>query len=272
MEPLCLSVVDGFNSTILAYGQTGTGKTYTMEGTPENNNFGVSYRALHKLFDLLQFKKESDTTTTFTYSVTLSILEIYNEEIKDLINPGNATGLELKRNAEGKISIPNISRQEVKKLEDVVTVLKNANKKRSTAATNLNEGSSRSHMVLSAEVRHSLPNQPEVVGMLSLVDLAGSERVVKSAVQGAQLKEAQHINKSLSALADVMEALDKKQPHIPYRNSKLTYYLQVREWVGWASAASGVEGGARRTLPARRKRPARNKQPARKKRLKAPLF
>jgi kinesin family protein C2/C3 len=228
VEPLCLSVVDGFNACIFAYGQTGSGKTFTMEGKQEENNWGVSYRALHKIFELLQYKKENGAQAgvSFSYSVTLSVLEIYNDEVKDLITPNSGASMELKRNAEGKISIPNLSSASVMNLDDVMRVLQNANKNRSTASTNLNEDSSRSHMVVSAEVRHSLPNQPESIGTLSLVDLAGSERIFKSAVQGAQLKEAQHINKSLSALADVMEALDKKQQHIPYRNSKLTYFLQ----------------------------------------------
>lgn len=121
---------------------------------------------------------------------------------------------------------PNITKNAVGNLDDVVAVLRAANKNRATAATNLNDLSSRSHMVVSAEVVTRGESQPETSGVLSLVDLAGSERVVKSAVQGVQLREAQHINKSLSSLADVMEALDKKQNHVPYRNSKLTYFLQ----------------------------------------------
>jgi len=134
--------------------------------------------------------------------------------------------LDIRRSKDGTIEVPGLEKEVVSSLNDVMILLKKGNENRATASTNLNEHSSRSHMILNVEVTSGIEGEPSNKGNLFLVDLAGSERVRKSAVAGQQLKEATHINKSLAALGNVMEALDRKASHVPYRDSKLTYLLQ----------------------------------------------
>jgi kinesin family protein C2/C3 len=251
VEPLALSVVDGYNACIFAYGQTGSGKTYTMEGVEENNNYGISYRTIQKIFTLLNFRYQQQRAATavgtaskeFSFKLQLGMLEIYNDEIFDLLadhaqagskadqkreakKAGVKATLDIRRSEDGHIEVPGLTKEPVGSIKEVMALLKRGNANRATASTNLNEHSSRSHMVLSVEVESGLEGEPANKGTLYLVDLAGSERVRKSKVEGEQLKEATFINKSLSALGNVMEALDRKASHVPYRDSKLTYLLQ----------------------------------------------
>jgi hypothetical protein len=258
VEPLALSVVDGFNACIFAYGQTGSGKTFTMEGAQENNQYGISYRTIQKLFHLLKLRAqqqraaemfvgsenedEPSKEVAFTFSLQVGMLEIYNDEIYDLLNTtgssvaekkegamkaGGKTSLEIRRNKEGRVEVPDLTKEKVDSIQAVMDLLKRGNSNRATATTDMNEHSSRSHMVLTVDVHSGLNDTtPSNKGTLYLVDLAGSERVRKSNVEGDQLKEAGFINKSLSALGNVMEALDRKASHIPFRDSKLTYMLQ----------------------------------------------
>jgi kinesin family protein C2/C3 len=162
------------------------------------------------------------------------MLEIYNDEVYDLLDLGlssSSTGiprkktLDIRLSAENTVEVPGLVKESVSTVTEVLNVLDRGNSNRATASTNLNEHSSRSHMVLQVEVTSGL-GEAMSTGTLYLVDLAGSERVRKSEVKGKELKEAQHINKSLSALGNVMEALDRKASHVPYRDSKLTYLLQ----------------------------------------------
>jgi kinesin family protein C2/C3 len=168
-------------------------------------------------------------------------LEIYNDECYDLLGASGATlaekkkeaqkaggkaSLEIRRSKEGRIEVPNLTKEPVNNIDDVFRLLEKGNKHRATAATSLNQTSSRSHMVLWVDVHSGYEGQDGNKGTLFLVDLAGSERVKKSEVEGEHMKEAGHINKSLSALGNVMEALDRKASHVPYRDSKLTYLLQ----------------------------------------------
>lgn len=263
VEPLALSVVDGYNACIFAYGQTGSGKTYTMEGSSSGSNVGISYRTIEKVFNLLNYRtaqralavqkyeqsnmngistKNSDDmdlpilpteTSLFNFSINVGMLEIYNDGVYDLLlktDKRNAkqkkTTLDIKRDKDGKIEVPGLTKEPVNSIADVMKLLKRGNVNRATASTDLNAHSSRSHMVLIVEVKSGLDGEEPVTGNLFLVDLAGSERVRKSAVEGKELKEASHINKSLAALGNVMEALDRKASHVPYRDSKLTYLLQ----------------------------------------------
>eukprot|EP00934_Nitzschia_sp_Nitz4_P003947 Nitzschia sp. Nitz4//scaffold8_size234185//67504//75292//NITZ4_001248-RA/size234185-processed-gene-0.151-mRNA-1//-1//CDS//3329559779//3937//frame0 len=256
VEPIALSVVDGFNACIFAYGQTGSGKTFTMEGVEKDNQRGISYRTIQKLFHLLNIKKQQEATaaillktqeereeepTQFSFGIEIGMLEIYNDECYDLLEShgssveqkkrdavahGGKASLDIRRNKEGRIEVPNLTKEPVNSLEDVIALLKKGNSNRATAATSMNEHSSRSHMVLWVDVTSGFEGQPGNKGTLFLVDLAGSERVKKSEVAGDHLKEAGHINKSLAALGNVMEALDRKASHVPYRDSKLTYLLQ----------------------------------------------
>jgi len=256
VEPIALSVVDGFNACIFAYGQTGSGKTYTMEGVAENNQRGISFRTIQKVFHLLSLKQQQEKTNSilfktgeerdetpanFVYSVEIGMLEIYNDECYDLLGAtgaslaekkkeaqkaGGKASLEIRRNKEGRIEVPNLTKEPVNNIEDVFDLLAKGNQNRAVAATSLNQTSSRSHMVLWVDVNSGFEGQDGNKGTLFLVDLAGSERVKKSEVEGDHMKEAGHINKSLSALGNVMEALDRKASHVPYRDSKLTYLLQ----------------------------------------------
>lgn len=252
VEPLALSVVDGFNACIFAYGQTGSGKTFTMEGSEKDNDYGISYRTIQKIFHLLNLRSQQQRAASvlnqeekaaeFNFKLELGMLEIYNDECYDLLSPintgksptnaekhkvgGGMPRLDIRRNADGAVEVPELTKEPVNSINDVMILLKKGNSHRATATTNLNERSSRSHMVLAVEVSSGLDGQPGNKGTLYLVDLAGSERVRKSKVDGDQLKEAGFINKSLSALGNVMEALDRKASHVPYRDSKLTYLLQ----------------------------------------------
>jgi len=249
VEPLSLSVVDGYNCCIFAYGQTGSGKTYSMQGSLDDGG-GISQRTISKIFSLLQ-QRESQaklskqlrhdeegnaTESYFEFLITVGMLEIYNEGVYDLLASLNADegnrstyqreSLDIRKDAAGRTCVENLTKSPVYSLEDVMRLLQIGNSARATASTNLNERSSRSHMVLQVEVNCGIVGQPGNQGKLFLVDLAGSERVRNSGVSGKELKEAQYINKSLSALSDVMEALDRKATHVPYRNSKLTHLLQ----------------------------------------------
>uniref|UniRef100_A0A4W3GJD6 Kinesin-like protein n=1 Tax=Callorhinchus milii TaxID=7868 RepID=A0A4W3GJD6_CALMI len=222
IEPLVTSCIDGYNICIFAYGQTGSGKTYTMEG--ETDNPGINQRALRALF------KEIETRTgTWSYTVSLNLVEIYNEHLRDLLGKDPQEKLEIKLNPDGSghLHVPGLTLVEVKRFQDIRKVLALGRKNRVTQSTNMNERSSRSHVLLTVTVSGTEINtDTKTVGKMNLVDLAGSERVWKSGAEGERLKEAQNINKSLLALADVIQALRAKQNHVPFRNSKLTYLLQ----------------------------------------------
>ncbi|KAL9691694.1 hypothetical protein QQ045_012120 [Rhodiola kirilowii] len=217
------SVMDGYNVCIFAYGQTGTGKTFTMEGTPENR--GVNYRTLEELFRL-----SKERHGIMSYELYVSMLEVYNEKIRDLLveNSTEPTKkLEIKQTAEGTQDVPGLLEAHVCSTDEVWELLKTGSRARSVGSTNANELSSRSHCLLRVTIKgENLVNGQRTKSHLWLVDLAGSERVGKIEVEGERLKESQFINKSLSALGDVISALASKTPHVPYRNSKLTHLLQ----------------------------------------------
>ncbi|PQP99837.1 kinesin-II 95 kDa subunit [Prunus yedoensis var. nudiflora] len=220
-SPMVVSVLDGYNVCIFAYGQTGTGKTFTMEGTEQNR--GVNYRTLQQLFEIAKERSE-----TFSYSISVSVLEVYNEQIRDLLATSpSSKRLEIKQASEGCHHVPGIVEAKVENIKEVWSVLQAGSNARAIGSNNVNEHSSRSHCLLSIMVRSkNLINGECTKSKLWLVDLAGSERLAKTDVQGERLKEAQNINRSLSALGDVISALANKSSHIPYRNSKLTHLLQ----------------------------------------------
>ncbi|XP_021714041.1 kinesin-like protein KIN-14R [Chenopodium quinoa] len=220
-SPMATSVLDGYNVCIFAYGQTGTGKTFTMEGTEQNR--GVNYRTLEMLFKIA--KERSDT---YTYDLSVSVLEVYNEQIRDLLGSSpTSKKLEIKQASEGSHHVPGLVEAKVENTKQVWEVLRAGSNARAVGSNNVNEHSSRSHCMLSIMVKaKNLINGESTKSKLWLVDLAGSERLAKTDVQGERLKEAQNINRSLSALGDVISALANKSSHIPYRNSKLTHLLQ----------------------------------------------
>ncbi|GAB4835832.1 hypothetical protein Ancab_000748 [Ancistrocladus abbreviatus] len=222
-SPIVTSVLDGYNVCIFAYGQTGTGKTFTMEGTPENR--GVNYRTLEELFRIANGR-----SNMMRYEFFVSMLEVYNEKIRDLLveNSNRPTKrLEIKQAAEGMQEVPGLVEARVYDTYGVWELLKSGSRIRSIGSTNANELSSRSHCLLRVTVKgENLVNGQRTKSNLWLVDLAGSERVGRIEVEGERLKESQFINKSLSALGDVISALASKTAHVPYRNSKLTHMLQ----------------------------------------------
>ncbi|CAL5214822.1 unnamed protein product [Lathyrus oleraceus] len=230
-RPLIRSVLDGFNVCIFAYGQTGSGKTYTMSGPnlSSKSDWGVNYRALHDLFHISQSRENS-----IVYEIGVQMVEIYNEQVRDLLsNSGPQKSGPQKRlgiwntTLPNGLAVPDASMHSVKSMKDVLELMNTGLMNRATSATALNERSSRSHSVLSIHVRGTeVKTNTLLRGCLHLVDLAGSERVDRSEATGDRLKEAQHINKSLSALGDVIYALSQKSAHVPYRNSKLTQLLQ----------------------------------------------
>ncbi|XP_071899784.1 kinesin-like protein KIFC3 isoform X11 [Anas platyrhynchos] len=222
VQALVTSCIDGYNVCIFAYGQTGAGKTYTMEGTSANP--GINQRALQLLFSEVR-SKASD----WDYAITVSVAEIYNEALRDLLGKEPQEKLEIKLcpDGSGQLYVPGLTEFRVQSVEDINKVFEFGHVKRVTECTNLNEHSSRSHALLIVTV-HGLDRSTglRTTGKLNLVDLAGSERVGRSGAEGSRLREAQYINKSLSALGDVIYALRSRQGHVPFRNSKLTYLLQ----------------------------------------------
>ncbi|XP_058742809.1 kinesin-like protein KIN-14F isoform X2 [Vicia villosa] len=225
-QPLVRSVLDGYNGCIFAYGQTGSGKTYTMSGPDlmTEETWGVNYRALRDLFHISKERAEA-----IKYEVSVQMIEIYNEQVRDLlVSDGSNRRLDIRNNSQlNGLNVPDACLVPVSCTQDVLDLMKIGQKNRAVGATALNERSSRSHSVLTIHVRgRDLVSNSVLKGCLHLVDLAGSERVEKSEAVGERLKEAQHINKSLSALGDVISALAQKSQHIPYRNSKLTQVLQ----------------------------------------------
>ncbi|XP_018454984.1 kinesin-like protein KIN-14P [Raphanus sativus] len=227
IKPLVRSVLDGFNVCIFAYGQTGSGKTYTMTGPDgaSEEDWGVNYRALNDLFKISQSRKGN-----INYEVGVQMVEIYNEQVLDLlsddISQKKTLGI-LSTTSQNGIAVPDASMYPVTSTSDVITLMDIGLQNRSVGATAMNERSSRSHSIVTVHVRgKDMKTGSVLYGNLHLVDLAGSERVDRSEVKGDRLREAQHINKSLSSLGDVIFSLASKSSHIPYRNSKLTQLLQ----------------------------------------------
>ncbi|CAK9185817.1 unnamed protein product [Ilex paraguariensis] len=224
-QPLIRSVLDGYNVCIFAYGQTGSGKTYTMTGPRDltEHSQGVNYRALSDLFLLAEQRKNS-----FRYEVSVQMMEIYNEQVRDLlVTDGLNKRLEIRNSSQTGLSVPDASLIRVTSTSDVIDLMNIGQRNRAVGATALNDRSSRSHSCLTVHVQgRDLTSGTVLRGCMHLVDLAGSERVDKSEVTGDRLKEAQHINRSLSALGDVISSLAQKNSHVPYRNSKLTQLLQ----------------------------------------------
>ncbi|XP_062818037.1 kinesin-like protein KIFC3 isoform X1 [Anolis carolinensis] len=222
VQALITSCIDGYNICIFAYGQTGAGKTYTMEGTRENP--GINQRALQLLFSEVQAK-----ASDWEYHISVSVAEIYNEALRDLLGkePQEKLDIKLCPDGSGQLYVPGLTEFPVHCVEDINKVFEFGHLNRATESTHLNEHSSRSHALLIITVRGvDYSTGIRTTGKLNLVDLAGSERVGRSGAEGSRLREAQYINKSLSALGDVISALRSRQGHVPFRNSKLTYLLQ----------------------------------------------
>jgi kinesin family protein C2/C3 len=206
---------------VMYAGQTGSGKTFTMEGSP--GNIGVSPRAVNELFRVID-----STAEDWVYTVTFSTLEIYNETIRDLLESGtDREKLDVRQTPQGN-SVPGLTEIQVTSTEQVMSLMAQGQSNRAVGSHDMNEHSSRSHSILTLVCEGKcLRDGNTTYGKLHLIDLAGSERIGKTDASGDRLKEAQNINRSLSALGDVINALgNKKNSHVPYRNSKLTFLLQ----------------------------------------------
>ncbi|KAL4319524.1 hypothetical protein GQ457_18G004820 [Hibiscus cannabinus] len=225
VEPVIKSVLDGYNACIFAYGQTGTGKTFTMEGTSESP--GIVPRTIQTLF-----KQAEDSNHNFL--ITFSMLEIYLGNLRDLLVPQAMRStdplppcLSIQTDPKGGIEIENLVSIQVSDFNQALKLYRFGCQLRSTASTNSNTTSSRSHCMIRISITcFDAPERRRETNKIWLVDLGGSERVVKTMAWGRRLDEGRAINLSLSALGDVIHALQRRKRHIPYRNSKLTQVLK----------------------------------------------
>jgi len=222
-KDLVQSAIDGYNVTIFSYGQTGAGKTYTMYGAPGNE--GTAPRSIHELYRIIA--QESDRCN---FTVMGSMLELYQSDLVDLLskeNSGPSKKLHVKNDPAGNVTIERLVEEECKDAAALEHLLERGNKRRTVAATAMNSESSRSHLLFIIKiVSVNRETHAKVNGKILLCDLAGSERLKKSEVTGEQKKESIEINKSLTALGDVIEALTRREKQIPYRNHKLTQLMQ----------------------------------------------
>mmetsp|Transcript_16885 Transcript_16885/g.40873 ORF Transcript_16885/g.40873 Transcript_16885/m.40873 type:complete len:1043 (-) Transcript_16885:42-3170(-) len=224
-EPLIQSAIDGFNVTIFAYGQTGSGKTYTMLGdSTTSDSEGIISRAIRKLFNSKAHIEELSRGNK-QVSLSVELLEIYNENVRDLLTTGKEQ-TNLKVVANKAVGSTHVS---VSSEKDVFRILDKAQQRRCVKATGSNETSSRSHMLFTVVFSVKSKDGSIQTGKLNVCDLAGSERLGKSGannVGGSLLNETKHINLSLSTLSNVIEKLQSGDKNVPFRESKLTSLLQ----------------------------------------------
>ncbi|KAJ3093130.1 Kinesin-like protein kif9 [Quaeritorhiza haematococci] len=229
--PIIKSLLEGYNGTILAYGQTGAGKTFTMTGATENyKHRGLIPRTIAQIY------REIAERPQMAFTVHISYLEIYNEQMIDLLSslPDNKTGdetpLNIVEEKSGVTSVKGLQVMIANNEEEALNLLFEGETNRSISEHQLNKTSTRSHCIFTIhiECRSRVESSEKVIySKLNLVDLAGSERLSKTQTDGVSLKEAMYINKSLTFLEQVIIALaDRKREHIPYRQSKLTHVLK----------------------------------------------
>ncbi|KAF9598448.1 hypothetical protein IFM89_027881 [Coptis chinensis] len=240
VSPIVNEVLEGYNCTIFAYGQTGTGKTYTMEGgggrKSKNGEFpsdaGVIPRAVRQIFDILEAQSAE-------YNMKVTFLELYNEEISDLLAPDEGPKfvddkskkpIALMEDGKGGVFVRGLEEEIVTTANEIYKILDKGSAKRRTAETLLNKQSSRSHSIFSItiHIKECTPEGEELIkcGKLNLVDLAGSENISRSGAREGRAREAGEINKSLLTLGRVINALVEHSGHVPYRDSKLTRLLR----------------------------------------------
>jgi kinesin family protein 1 len=231
--PLLDNAFKGYNNCIFAYGQTGSGKSYSMMGYGEEA--GVIPRICEDMFRRIT---ETQKDKNLTYTVEVSYLEIYNERVRDLLNPATKGNLKVREHPSTGPYVEDLAKLVVRSFQEIQHLMDEGNKARTVAATSMNETSSRSHAVFTLTVtqkRHDVETQldTEKVAKISLVDLAGSERATSTGATGARLKEGAEINRSLStlgrviaALADLSTGKKKNMSMVPYRDSVLTWLLK----------------------------------------------
>ena len=235
-KPVIEWILDGYNCCVFAFGQTGAGKSYTMMGEIKEDptTFGLIPRICFALFENIGPSGPDSTKT-----VMFSHLEIYNENVRDLLALPNSPYLKVREHPTKGIFVSNLTIVKVNSFEDIMSLISIGDKNRTIATTNANLHSSRSHAIVTLTVCQRVREAPmnglptsalkQVISRVHLVDLAGSERVTLSGAQGVRLKEANNINRSLSVLGDVIKCLGdtkSKRGHIPYRNSTLTLILK----------------------------------------------
>lgn len=216
-------VLSGYNGTIFAYGQTSSGKTHTMEGVINDPSLqGIIPRIVNDIFNHIYSMEEN-----LEFHIKVSYFEIYLDKCRDLLDPSKVN-LAVHEDKDKSVYVKGATERFVSSPEEVLEVIEEGKSNRHVAITNMNEHSSRSHSIFLINVKQeNLENQKKLSGKLYLVDLAGSEKIGKTGVEGMGLEEAKNINKSLSALGNVIAALaDGNKSHIPYRDSKLTRILQ----------------------------------------------
>ena len=229
--PLLDNAFKGYNNCIFAYGQTGSGKSYSMMGYGEEA--GVIPRICRDMFDKIE---EIQADPNLKCTVEVSYLEIYNERVRDLLNPATKGNLKVREHPATGPYVEDLAKLAVRSFPEIENLMDEGNKARTVAATNMNETSSRSHAVFTltlTQKRHDMETNmdTEKVAKISLVDLAGSERATSTGATGARLKEGAEINRSLSTLGRVIAALadlssGKKGSKVPYRDSVLTWLLK----------------------------------------------
>ncbi|KAG8376449.1 hypothetical protein BUALT_Bualt09G0064500 [Buddleja alternifolia] len=238
ITPIVREVLDGFNCTVFAYGQTGTGKTYTMEGGMRNKGgelpveAGIIPRAVRQIFDTLEAENAD-------YSMKVTFSELYNEEITDLLAPEDhlkfteekqKKPISLMEDGKGSVIVRGLEEESVYSANEIYSLLERGAARRRTADTLLNKRSSRSHSIftITVHIKETTIGDEELIkcGKLNLVDLAGSENIFRSGAREARAREAGEINKSLLTLGRVINALVEHSVHIPYRDSKLTRLLR----------------------------------------------
>eukprot|EP00944_MAST-04C_sp_MAST-4C-sp1_P004286 g4286.t1 len=221
---LIQSAVDGYNVCIFAYGQTGSGKTYTMMGPSFDDNPGLIPRTVKEIFRI-----QRRDANKIKIGVKIYMVELYRDKLVDLLSNVAAKdqpSLNIKKDARGIVYVEDVTIRECRDKDMLIQAINDGQAKRKVASTQMNSESSRSHLIMSIIIECTdLNTKVTNVGKISLVDLAGSERVGKTGATADRLKEAQAINKSLSALGDVISSLTTNEKHIPYRNHKLTMLL-----------------------------------------------
>ncbi|XP_054263414.1 kinesin-like protein KIF3B [Macrosteles quadrilineatus] len=222
VQPLVDAVLSGYNGTVFVFGQSGSGKTYTMEASDCETDKGILPRTFHNIFE--NISKSCDTQ----YLIRISYLEIYKDEIRDLLERKIDKKYEIRESKDSGVYVKDISSYVCKSQREINKIIKAGRRNRIVASTDINERSSRSHAIVMITVEMKDLSEGRVrVGKLNLVDLAGSERQNKTCAEGDRLKEANKINLSLSALGNVISALsENKSNYIPYRDSKLTRILK----------------------------------------------
>ncbi|KAI8907325.1 P-loop containing nucleoside triphosphate hydrolase protein, partial [Gorgonomyces haynaldii] len=246
VAPLVDRFLEGFNATILAYGQTGSGKTYSMgialdsiNALEDSANQGIVPRAIDNIFRYLTESKRK-MGDSFKHHVTVSFLELYNEELVDLLNPrprsasGTHSGPSIREDGSGKIVWYNVLEEPVTSPEELLNVLQRGTLCRTTGSTDMNASSSRSHAIFTVTLRQDIPATSDLpdrklISKFHFVDLAGSERLKRTNAEGDRKKEGISINQGLLALGNVISALGdetRRSSHVPYRDSKLTRMLQ----------------------------------------------